>query len=237
MTAVSAHRTDTVGADFFEAAVASGAEYAEIDIRRTGDGELVVLHDPAVNGTTLAQASYAEVCAAAGRRVPRVRAAMESIAGRVRGHLDLKETGIERDAVAVALEVLGPGNFVVTTRHAESISAIKSDFPDVLTALSVGRGICERGALRELAPLARLRACGADWAAVNHRVARLGVLGQCARAGIPAMVWTVNDEALMRRFLADPRVSVLITDHPGRAVRLRDGRGEQGDKKSTHPGG
>jgi glycerophosphoryl diester phosphodiesterase len=224
VTAVSAHRTDSVGADFFATAVASGAEYAEIDIRRTGDGELVVRHDPEVNGTVLADASYAEVCAAVGHRVPRVREAMESIAGRVRGHLDLKEQGIERDTVTAALEVLGPGNFVVTTRHAASIVAIKSTFPDVLTALSVGRRVWDRGALRDVAPLARLRACGADWIAVDHRLARLGVLRQCAREGIPAMVWTVNAEPLMRRFLADPRVSVLVTDHPGQAVRLRDGR-------------
>jgi glycerophosphoryl diester phosphodiesterase len=37
------------------------------------------------------------------------------------------------------------------------------------------------------------------------------------------MVWTVNHEPLMRRFLADDRVSVLITDHPTHAVRLREG--------------
>jgi glycerophosphoryl diester phosphodiesterase len=37
------------------------------------------------------------------------------------------------------------------------------------------------------------------------------------------MVWTVNREPLMSRFLADDRVSVLITDHPTHAVRLRDG--------------
>jgi glycerophosphoryl diester phosphodiesterase len=223
--AISAHRTDAVGADFFDTAVASGAEYAEIDIRRIGDGELVVRHDRTVHGTTLADASYAEVCAAVGHRVPRVREAMESIAGRVRGHLDLKEPGIERDVVMVALEVLGPGNFVVTTRNAESIAAIKTAFPEVLTALSVGRGIRDPGALRDLAPLARLRACGADWVAVDHRVARLGVLRQCAQANIPAMVWTVNAEPLMRRFLGDPRVSVLVTDHPHRAVRLRDDTG------------
>jgi glycerophosphoryl diester phosphodiesterase len=35
------------------------------------------------------------------------------------------------------------------------------------------------------------------------------------------MVWTVNDEPQMRRFLADPRVAVLITDRPRHALRLR----------------
>lgn len=224
MTAISVHRTDAADADFFETAVTSGAEYAEIDIRRTRDGELVVRHDRHVNGTLLAAASYAEVCAAAGHRVLRAREAMESIAGRIRGHLDLKEEGLELDVAELALKIFGPGNFVVTSREPASIKMINRNFPGVPTALSIGRGPLERGAVRDLSPLASLRACGAQWVAINHRLARLGVLRQCARAGFPAMVWTVNTEPLMRRFLADPGVAVLITDRPREAVRLRDGQ-------------
>jgi glycerophosphoryl diester phosphodiesterase len=110
----------------------------------------------------------------------------------------------------------------VTTRNPASIAVISRAFPDAITALSVGRGIWERRALLDLLPLGRLRECGAQWVAVNHRLARLGVLRQCATAGFPAMVWTVNDEPLMRRFLTDPRVAVLVTDRPRAAVRLRD---------------
>ena len=54
----------------------------------------------------------------------------------------------------------------------------------------------------------RLRACRADWAAVNHRLARAGVLAQCHRAGIKTMIWTVDEDAEMSRWLADPRVTV-----------------------------
>jgi glycerophosphoryl diester phosphodiesterase len=223
MTAISVHRTDAADAGFFETAVASGAEYVEIDVRRTGDGEIVVRHDRHVNGTVLAEASYAEVCAAAGHRVPRVRAAMEKIAGRIQGHLDLKEQGLELEVAELALEILGPGNFVVTSREPESIKMISRNLPEVRTALSIGLGLWERGALRDFSPLAALRDCGADWVAINHRLARLGVLRKCAHQGLPAMVWTVNAEPLMRRFLAHPGVAVLITDRPNEAVRLRNG--------------
>jgi glycerophosphoryl diester phosphodiesterase len=224
MPAISVHRTDSAETDFFEAAVASGAEYVEIDIRRTGDGEIVVRHDRHVNGTVLAAATYAEVCRAAGHGVLRAHEAMENIAGRIHGHLDLKEEGMELEVVRLALEILGSGNFVVTSREPASIAKVSRAFPGVLTALSVGRSPWERGALRDFSPLAPLRACGADWVAINHRLARLGVLRQCAREGIPAMVWTVNGEPLMRRFLADPGVAVLITDRPREAVRVRDGQ-------------
>jgi glycerophosphoryl diester phosphodiesterase len=38
---------------------------------------------------------------------------------------------------------------------------------------------------------------------------------------VPLAVWTVNDEAPLRRLLADERVEAVITDVPARAVRLR----------------
>ncbi|WP_116026440.1 glycerophosphodiester phosphodiesterase [Thermomonospora umbrina] len=219
-TAISAHRRDHHGA--FDTAVGSGAEYVEIDVRRTGDGELVAHHDREVGGLPLARCTYERVRAAVDRPVPLLGDALDAIAGRALGHLDLKERGAEHETVELAMERLGEGRFVVTTRYSESIRLIKRDFPGVRTALSVGRGVWERGAVRDLSPLALVRACGADMVALNHRLARLGVLRQCARAGFPAMVWTVNAEPLMRRFLGDPRVAVLVTDHPGRALALRD---------------
>ena len=69
----------------------------------------------------------------------------------------------------------------------------------------------------------RLRACRADWAAVNHRLARAGVLAQCHRAGIKTMIWTVDEDAEMSRWLADPRVTVLITNRAADAVARRAG--------------
>lgn len=218
-TAISAHRRDSDGD--FEKAAASGAEYVEIDVRRTGDGELVARHDSHVAGLPLARCSYDRLSTAGARPVPLVRDAMKIIAGRAQGHLDLKERGSEHEAVALALDILGPDDFVVTTKEAGSIALIRRDFPGVRTALSVGRSFWERGAVRDFSPLALVRACGADMVAVNHRLARLGVLRQCARAGLPAMIWTVNAEPLMRRFLGDPRVAVLITDHPVKALSLR----------------
>ena len=73
----------------------------------------------------------------------------------------------------------------------------------------------------ELRPLRRLRACRADWVALNHRLAGAGVLAQCHRAGLKTMVWTVDEDAGIRRWLSDPRVAVLITNRPADAVALR----------------
>ena len=148
---------------------------------------------------------------------------MTLIAGRATGHLDLKDTGGEEKVVEMALDILGPGNFVVTTLEDRSVAAIKTRFPAVPAALSLGRDLNEvprarRAATRlsELFPMRRLRACRADWVAVHRRLAAAGVLARCHRAGIKTMIWTVDEDAEMRRWLADPRVAVLITNRPAR---------------------
>src|SRR5258707_1057159 len=55
----------------------------------------------------------------------------------------------------------------------------------------------------------------------HRRLAAAGVLAQCHRAGIKTMVWTVDEDAEIRRWLTDRRVTVLITNRPADAVALR----------------
>ena len=133
--AISAHRgggesapAGTSGA--YRTAAATGAEYAEFDIRRTADRQLVVYHDAAAGGgQALADISYARLCELAGQAVPLAADVMRLIAGKAIGHLDLKETGGEDVIIELALEILGPGNFVATTLEDASVAAIKGRFP------------------------------------------------------------------------------------------------------------
>lgn len=206
MAAISAHRRDGDDEELaLNRAVASGADYVELDIRSTAAGELVVRHD------RLAEAG----------QYFGVRAALEILAGRARAHLDLKERGHEVEAVGLAMEITGPDGFVVTTKEPSSIAAVKRAFPEAHCALSVGRSFWERGAAGDLLPISKIRACGADWVALNYRLAQMGVLRQCAAAGFPTMIWTVNADRDLRRFLRDPRVAVLITDRPTDALKMR----------------
>lgn len=232
---ISAHRggSEHAAAATYEAyrdALTSGAEYVEFDIRKTSDGVLVVYHDAHVAhaGPRVADLTYTELCNRLDYTVPRVQDVMEMIAGKMTGHLDLKEIGYEEEVIQLALAVLSDGNFVATTLEDVSVSAIKKAFPAVITALSLGRDLdevprTERASVRrsELFPLRRLRNCGADWVAVNYKIARLGVISTCKRNGIGIMVWTVDADPLIDRFLHDQRVDVLVTNRPHYAVRRR----------------
>jgi glycerophosphoryl diester phosphodiesterase len=210
--------------------LASGAEYAEFDIRKTADNILVVYHDAGTGraGPLVADLQYRELCDRLGYVVPRADEVMALLAGHLIGHLDLKEIGYEEEVAGLATSILGPGNFVITTLEDVSVATIKRAFPEVRTALSLGRSL--KGVPRhrwaavrhsELFPLARIRACGADWVAANYRLARLGVARMCHRQGTGIMVWTVDSDLLIDQFLKDERIEVLITNRPGHAARRR----------------
>jgi glycerophosphoryl diester phosphodiesterase len=213
----------------FQASVDTGAEYVEFDVRRTRDGQLVVFHDGRAEraGAVPHKLTRAALESRLRRQIPSLNDLLQLLAGRAKAHIDIKETGYEAEVVTAAAELLGLDNFLITGVDSVMID-VKRVEPRAYTALSLGRGPFEvplsqtiRVRRSELRPLRRTRACGADAVAMNHRLAWGGALSHVAQHGIPAMIWTVNDPKLIRRFVADQRVAVLVTDRPQLAVALR----------------
>ncbi len=46
------------------------------------------------------------------------------------------------------------------------------------------------------------------------------MLRRAAAAGLPCLLWTVNDAAHIRAFAADPRVAAIITDEAAKALAI-----------------
>jgi glycerophosphoryl diester phosphodiesterase len=216
--------------DAYSTALQSGAEYAEFDIRKTEDKVLVVYHDAYAGNAKrpIRSISYKELCDQMGFQVPRVNEVMELLAGKMAGHLDLKEIGYEEEVIDMALGTFGADNFIATTLEDVSVANIKRAFPQVKTALSLGRNLDDlprlrRAAIRrtEIFPISRVHACGADWVAMNFKLARFGVISTCVRNAVGVMVWTVDEDSSIDQFLADKRINVLITNRPSYAVARR----------------
>jgi glycerophosphoryl diester phosphodiesterase len=239
--AVSAHRGGAEVApggsrEAFRDAAASGAEYVEFDVQRTADGHLVAYHDSRAErrGRYPRMVTRAALEAESGSEVLGLTEVLALLGGRTKGHVDIKEPGYVKDIVGPAVEAFGPDRMVVTGED-DVVRAVKRHFPHVRAALSLGRGAHEIPLSRmvstrwsELRPLSRVRACGADAVAVHHRLARLGVVDACERAGIGVMVWTVNAPAMIRSFLAGHRIETLITDRPRYALATRNTAFSQG---------
>jgi glycerophosphoryl diester phosphodiesterase len=233
-TAISAHRGggEFARADSYEAyhsALAAGAEYVEFDVRRTTDGTLVACHAarPA-RGRAVTALSYPQLCRLTGDQVPRLTEVLPGLAGRATAHLDIKQADCAEEVVTAAAGILGPAGLLVTMAAGPRAAALKRRFPAVPVGISIGGdlGQAARSAVRRVrdpgySRLEPVLAAHADWAVVNRRLARTGVLAQCRRWRIKTAVWTVNADRELADWLASPDVDLLITDRPARAIALR----------------
>lgn len=71
---------------------------------------------------------------------------------------------------------------------------------------------------------------------LHRRAARPALLDACLGHGIKTMVWTVNSDRDLARWLAGPRVDVVVTDRPARALALRGDRDQTAAARVAAPG-
>jgi glycerophosphoryl diester phosphodiesterase len=203
-TLIDAHRGECgipglPAADRYGRAIALGVDYVEIDVRRSADGIYVNYHDDRTpSGRAVRELSYAALTQELGSGLLKVDEVMELVDGRVGLHVDVKEAGQEA-AIVRLIQTGCTHSSVFFTGGDESIHAIKETFPTACAGLTLGE----------------------DLEGVHQRLAGLRVLDYCARAHMPAWVWTVDDEVSIARFMRDPRVAVLITNRPDIALRIR----------------
>jgi glycerophosphoryl diester phosphodiesterase len=139
------------------------------------------------------------------RRPPLLAEVVDLCRGRIRLDVELKESGSEAEVLALL-----DGEFVVTSFLDEVLASVKRQAPHVRTGLLVRKDD------RPEDFAARLVAANADFLAPQVDLLDAGLDGE------DFCVWTVNDRPRLERYLADPRVSVLITDDPVLALELRD---------------
>ena len=226
---VIAHRGASAGAlanslEAFELAIELGADMIECDVRRTREGELVTFHDEDVTGTPLRLLSRAEIGERLGREPPLLEEVLERVAGRIGVDVELKEDGYVERVLEVVGRHLEPDQTIVKSFLDDVVAEVTRLAPGLRTALLLGDEDPDhrvRTRVSELFPVARARRCGATFIAPHQTLARLGALRRADAAGMKALVWTLNEDEPLQRFLRDPRVHGVITDVPARAVRLR----------------
>jgi glycerophosphoryl diester phosphodiesterase len=208
-----------------EPGVGLGVYYVELYVRRLSDGSLVVLHDDPEAGTvTVEPVPYADLLAA-------VRPA--------RAHLDLKRATAngraEIEAIRQALDILGPGPHVATTGRVSTARALRAwadaEGVDLKVGLSIGGSVAGwslREQVRrrwiELFPVQKLADSQADVIAAHHVLAFLTLRRLARRRGVDLLVWTPDHPLLLWYWLRPGRAWVVTTNHPSRALRIRDRR-------------
>jgi len=230
----------------FSNAVALGADMLEMDVRATADGVLVVLHDATVDRTTDGQGRLDRLTLSAlqkldagyrwspdgGRSTPfrgagvRVPTLAEIFARfpRTRMVVEIKpaQPALAGSLCGLIRRAAMTQRILVASMHDAVLEAFRSACPDVVTSMGP-----DEGRLFYLASLVHLSgALGPKAQALQlpyawgERVLATATLVAAVRArNLKLHVWTLNDEATMRRALA-LGVDGIMTDRPDLLLRL-----------------
>lgn len=218
----------------FEVAIEAGADFVELDVRRTADGLMVAHHSARRRGVPLGKLTYAELVQRSRYRPPALEEVLALCSGRVGVDLELKERGYEAEAVELLERSLSPPHAVVTSFHAGVIHEVKALRPRLPCGLVVGlSGMRASRAGIDRTVLEPARACRADFIVVHQlltglrpharrrRLRESPLFAAAAEAGLPLVVWTVNGLPRLTHYIGDPRVAAVITDLPAAAIELR----------------
>ena len=201
------------------AGIQLGADFVELDVRRTRDGRLVVLHDARVDRTTgstglISAMSWEELQAldaGSGERVPGVEEALAAADGRAGVMLEVKTPWIGPELYrAVAASGFSGPVVYASFLHAE-IHEIRRLDPRARTL-----------ALMERVPLvraARARAAEANLVGLNHTAATPEFVAALHQAGLEVWLYTVNEPGRIARAIA-LGADGIISDYPERVLKV-----------------
>ena len=210
----------------FRAALAAGADYIELDVQRTRDGRIAVLHDGdlmrmAGDPRKLGALSVAELAsidigrkydaAYAGEHPPTLEEVIELVRGRMKINVELKYNVPDPELAPAVIDLLRQQAFldqvVITSLDAAALRQVEAAEPRLQTGLIV------------TAAVGNVVRTEADFLSLNSARATTALLRRAHGAGKEIHVWTVNRPDVMVRMI-ERGVDNIITDDPALLSRV-----------------
>jgi len=223
----------------FRNALALGADYLEMDVHLTRDGEVVVIHDPTLDRTTTGSGPVRERTraeldglrlkdrggAVTEERIPSLDAVMALAAAAKRQMLiEIKVDeqrrrypGIEEKVLAVLDRHRFVPFAIVMAFEADTWRRVRQLRPELRAGALYSPRMLPASAVE--AELAALRQAGVAFVGLDQRLVGPQVPSQARLAGLTLGVWTVNERDAIERFVGQG-VSIVITDRPDLAKEL-----------------
>lgn len=209
-------------------AIADGADWAEIDVQRSADGVLVILHDTelsrlggvnrTVQSLTWKELQQFDVGASVGpefqgERIPTLEEMIAAAGDRIRLNIELKPHGPDdvlplTDAVVAAVQKADfIGRCRICSQSYEALQRVREIEPRIEVGFIAGAAVGDLSR-REV-----------DFLMLNMPLINRKLVEQCRARGLPVHAWTVRQPDELPRLL-DAGVANVITDDPA-AIRQR----------------
>ena len=199
----------------------SGADYAEVDVQETKDGELILLHDDSFKRTagvkknvwdmTLKQVEKLDAGASfhekfRGEKIPEFTEVLKFCKGRLDLNIEIKYNGKNKGIVNRVVRAIKENHFedhcVVTSMNYQFLKQIKKIAPEIRTGYIM---TMTYGGVQGME--------AADFFSVKHTYVDEKFVTQVHALGKEVHVWTVNYKGDAKRML-DIGADNIITDDP-----------------------
>lgn len=196
-------------------AIALGADFVEVDVRKTRDGGLVILHDASVDRTTNGAGQVSEMGledlrrldAGGGERIPTLDEILKVAQGRAGLMLEIKSEGIAQQVAATVRESGFAGPILYASFLHSELLPVRE-----IAAGATTMALVETDRQPSPEYLAGLRVSHVGWPFQRLSPQTVGALH---REGLRVFVYTVNEPSDIER-MKSFGVDGIISDFPER---------------------
>ena len=194
----------------FEAALEQGADGVELDVRLSGDGQLIVVHSPVVKGLLVKTTPFKKFRNLGNDyRIPLLEQVLQRFSGRTFLDIELKEVGFEQQAIEMIKQHAEIRDVMISALNTDVLNKVHEVQPDIQLGFIYNRTQQEESRHNS----------AIDYVIPQFRLASRELIEDVHDEDLQVFAWTVNAEREMRRLLS-LGADGIITDEPGLLARV-----------------
>jgi glycerophosphoryl diester phosphodiesterase len=196
----------------FKKAIEIGVDAVELDIRKTKDNQIVVIHDADVKRTTNGEGLVSELTleqikrfiAGDVEKIPTLEEALTFLDGKVKVFVEIKEAGYEEQVLAMVKKCVMTKNLVLVSFLEDALAKIRELDGSIETGLIYAK---HRNPLKAGLELK------ANYLLGLYRFVHTGNVEKAHQNGLKMVVWTINSPEEVEEYIKKG-VDGIASDKP-----------------------
>ena len=177
----------------FKKAIELGVDAVELDVRRTKDNEIVVIHDAEIDRTTSGKGLVSELTlkeikrlvTEKGEKIPTLEEALDYLDKKVKILIELKETDLENTMINLIQEKGLEKNVIIVSFLSEALRRVRDLNDEVETGLIY---------VRHENPIRAALELRANYLLPLYQFTHTANIKKAHENGIKVIVWTINKQ-------------------------------------------
>ena len=196
----------------FRKALELGADAVELDVRKTKDNQLVVIHNADVNKTTNGEGAVNEftlekiqqLVTDKDEHIPTLDDVLDSVGKRVKVLVEIKEIGTEEQILALIRKKGLIENVILVSFHEESLRKVRALNDKIETGLIY---------VRHKNPIQAALDLRAEYLLSLYRFTHSANIKKAHEKGLKVIVWTINNKEEVEEY-KKKGVDGIASDRP-----------------------